>query len=132
MTINKTTITLVVLAGLLMSALSAGIFLSQQHMSAGVAPSAEQGKASDESDDEEDDEGYAADEADVKPDQAGITSEEARAAAEAKNPGTRALEVELESENGTLVYEVEMDNGLEVIVDAANGKILGTEQDEGD
>ncbi len=127
MKINKTTIILVVLAGLLVSALGAGIFLSERSMAAGVDPSAQEGKASDGSDDDEADEG-----AEVKPDQAGITSEEARAAAEANNPGAKALEVERESENGTLVYEVELDNDLEVIVDAANGNILGAEEDEED
>ena len=53
-------------------------------------------------------------------------------AAEAANPGTTALDVELENENGALVYEVELDNGLEVMIDAANGNILGTEVEEVD
>ena len=127
MKINKTTIILVVLAGPLVSVLSPGILSSEQSRAAGVAPSVHEGKASDGSDDDEADDG-----AEVKPDNAGITAEEARAAAEANNPGTKALEVELESDDGALVYEVELDNGLEVIVDAANGKILGTERDEGD
>jgi uncharacterized membrane protein YkoI len=35
----------------------------------------------------------------------------------------------LEKENGQLIYEVELDNGLEVIVDPDNGDILGSEQD---
>ena len=50
------------------------------------------------------------------PSQATITPEEAKAAALAANPGTTAI-------------EVEMDNGLEVQVDAHDGAILGTEQE---
>jgi len=129
MKINRTTSIVFVLVGLLVGGLSVGVFLSLRSLSEGVTSSAQEGKASDDSGDVEDDD---TDEADVRPDQAGITSEVARAAAEAGNPGTKALEVELENENGTLVYEIELDNGLEVIVDAANGKILGTERDEED
>ena len=58
--------------------------------------------------------------------------DEARAATEAASPGTKALEVELENENGTIVYEVELDNGLDVPVDTANGNILNTEQRDAD
>jgi uncharacterized membrane protein YkoI len=86
----------------------------------------------DEGDDGEDDdanEADGADEANTSPDKAGITADEARAAAEAAYAGTKAVEVELERENGLLMYEVRLDNGLEVIVDAANGDIIGTEQD---
>jgi uncharacterized membrane protein YkoI len=129
MKINRTTSIVFVLVGLLVGGLSVGVFLSLRSLSEGVTSSAQEGKASHDSGDVEDDD---TDEADVRPDQAGITTDAARAAAEAGNPGTKALEVELENEHGTLVYEVELDNGLEVIVDAANGKILGTERDEED
>ena len=61
-----------------------------------------------------------------------ITADEAKAAALEAYPGTNAVEVELERENGTLVYEVELDNGLEVAVDANDGTILGTEQEDAD
>jgi len=57
-----------------------------------------------------------------------ISSDEAKATAEAANPGSTALQVELDNENGVLVYSVELDNGLEVKVDAGNGTILHTEQ----
>jgi uncharacterized membrane protein YkoI len=127
MIINKTTRILVVLIVLLMGGLSVGVFLSPWSLSESETSSAQEGKASGESGDVEDDDGDDTDEADVRPDQAGITAEVARAAAESANPGAKALEVELEYENGTVVYEVELDNGLEVIVDAANGNILGTE-----
>ena len=40
------------------------------------------------------------------------------------------IEVELENEHGTIAYEVELDNGLEVMVDPNDGSILGTEQDD--
>jgi uncharacterized membrane protein YkoI len=128
MKINRMTTIVFVLVG----GLSVGIFLSQQSLSKGVTPSAQEGKATDESGDVEDDDADDTDEADVRPDQAGITAEAARAAAESGNPGAKTLEVELEDENGTLVYEVELDNDLEVIMDATNGKILGTERDEED
>jgi uncharacterized membrane protein YkoI len=132
MKINRMTTIVFVLVGLLVGGLSVGIFLSQRSLSEGVSPSAQEGKASDDSGDVEDDDADDTDEADVRPDQAGITAEAAREAAESGNPGTKALEVELEDEKGTLVYEVELDNGLEVIVDAANGNILRTERDEED
>jgi len=66
------------------------------------------------------------------PRQATITPEEAEAAALAANPGATVIDVELENENGALVYEVELDNGLEVMVDASDGAILGTEQENAD
>jgi len=52
-----------------------------------------------------------------------ISNDEAKAVAEAANPG---------NENGVLVYSVELDNGLEVKVDAGNGTILRTEQADAD
>ena len=130
MKINRITTIVIMLMGLLVGGLSAGVFLSQWSMAEGVTPSEQGSKTADEPSEVEDANGDDADEADETPDQAGITAEEARAAAEASNPGSKAIEVELENETGTLVYEVELDNGLEVIVDAANGKILGTERDE--
>ena len=59
--------------------------------------------------------------------QATITSDEAQAAALAANPGATVVEVELDNENGALVYSVELSNGLDVKVDAGNGAILHTE-----
>ncbi len=63
---------------------------------------------------------------------AGISSDDAKAVAEAANPGSTALQVELDNENGVLVYSVELNNGLEVKVDAGNGTILHTEQADAD
>lgn len=57
-----------------------------------------------------------------------ISPEQAQAAAVAANPGTTATKVELGAENGFLVYDVELSNGLELKVDAGDAKILHTEQ----
>jgi hypothetical protein len=61
-----------------------------------------------------------------------ITADQAKAAALAANPGTTATKVELDDENGCLVYSVELSNGLDVKVDAGNGDILSTEQADAD
>jgi len=53
-----------------------------------------------------------------------ITPEQAKAAALEAHPGTTALKVELDNENGALVYSVELDNGMDVKVDAGNGAVL--------
>lgn len=56
-----------------------------------------------------------------------ITAEAAQKAAEAYlNAGT-ATKVELDDENGALVYSVEFSNGTDVKVDAMTGSILGAE-----
>jgi uncharacterized membrane protein YkoI len=73
-----------------------------------------------------------ADEAAALADSATITPEQAKAAALEANPGATVVKVELGNENGALVYEVELDNGLEVKVDAGNGAILSTEQEDAD
>lgn len=61
-----------------------------------------------------------------------LTPEQAQAAAITANPGTTATKVELGDENGFLVYDVQLSNGLEVKVDAGDGKILHTEQADAD
>lgn len=55
-----------------------------------------------------------------------ISAQQAIQAAEAAQGGT-ASTVELENENGNLVYEV-LIGQTEVVVDAGNGKVLYTEQ----
>ncbi len=55
-----------------------------------------------------------------------ITAGQAQAAALAAHPGT-VHAVELDEENGKLVYGVEFDGGLDVKVDAMTGEVLGTE-----
>ncbi len=62
-----------------------------------------------------------------------ITAAEARKVALEAYPDARISEVELEAENGFLVYEVElMTNGeeLEVIIDAGDGAVLLTERED--
>jgi hypothetical protein len=59
-----------------------------------------------------------------------ITADQAMAAARAAYPGSRVQRVELENENGCLVYGVSLSNGLEVKVDAGTGAILYQEQED--
>ncbi len=68
-----------------------------------------------------------ADEAAARAPLATITEDEAVAAAQAEVPGT-VDEVELDNENGSLVYEVKI-GGQEVKVDAGNGAVLHIEAD---
>jgi len=68
------------------------------------------------------------DEADeVAPAGTAVSAEEAQAIVEAANPGAATLNVEFDRENGTDIWEVELDNGLDVKVDASSGIILLTE-----
>jgi uncharacterized membrane protein YkoI len=60
----------------------------------------------------------------------GISADEAQAIAEAAHPGAATLFVEFDREWGRDIWEVELDNGLDVQVDAGTGEILGTEQRE--
>jgi len=57
-----------------------------------------------------------------------VTTEQATAAALQANPGTTAKATELNNENGSLVWGVELSNGAEAKVDAGDGKVLLTEQ----
>jgi uncharacterized membrane protein YkoI len=56
-----------------------------------------------------------------------ITPEQAEAAATAEVPGT-VLQVELDNENGSAVYSIEIDDGkgghIDVKVDAGSGTVL--------
>ena len=56
-----------------------------------------------------------------------ITAQQAQAAALAANPGTTALAVGLDDENGCLVYGVELNNGTDVKVDAGTGQVVHTD-----
>jgi uncharacterized membrane protein YkoI len=56
-----------------------------------------------------------------------ITADQAQATALAANPGTTTVKTELDDENGKLIYSVELNNGLEVKVDAMTGAILSSE-----
>lgn len=82
----------------------------------------------DDATDTESNDTEGSDEADaVAPSTTGITAEEAQTIAEGANPGAKTLAVEFDRENGSDLFEVELDNGLDVKVDAANGNILLTE-----
>ena len=59
-----------------------------------------------------------------------ITADQAREAALAAYPGATVTEVELDNENGCLVYSVELNEDMDVMVDAGNGTILGIETDD--
>ena len=59
-----------------------------------------------------------------------ITAEEANTAVLAEYPDAKIWETELEMERGFLVYSVELDNGLEVAVDAGDGTVLYAEPDD--
>jgi uncharacterized membrane protein YkoI len=65
-----------------------------------------------------------ADEAEALSGLATTTPEQAKAAALEAHPGTSVVKVELDNENGALVYSVELDNGMDVKVDAGNGAVL--------
>jgi hypothetical protein len=56
-----------------------------------------------------------------------IRADQAMAAARAAFPGAVVKKVELDNENGCLVYSVELSNNMEVKVDAGNGAILHQE-----
>jgi uncharacterized membrane protein YkoI len=118
MKINKTIVIAIVLFGLLISGLGTGVLLTQRPLSVNAAPPAQEDNDTDEAGDVEDNGGDEAGEPEeaVSPDQGSITADEAKAAAEATYSGAKAVAV-----------EVKLDNGLEVIVDAGNGDILGTE-----
>lgn len=59
-----------------------------------------------------------------------ISADKAMAAALSAFPGARVRKVALENENGCLVYEVLLSNGLEVRVDAGNGQLLRVESED--
>ncbi len=59
-----------------------------------------------------------------------ITANQAVAAAQAAYPGAQVKKVELENENGCLMYAVELSNGLELKVDAGTGQVVHQEQEE--
>lgn len=82
---------------------------------------------------EDDDSASEADEAETLESRAKITADEAITAATDAVRGTADV-AELENENGSVVYEVDVtaEDGskTEVKVDAGNGKVLGAESDD--
>lgn len=62
-----------------------------------------------------------------------VTDIEARDAVLEAYPGTQVEEVDLDTQSdGTLVYDVSLDNGKEIMVHARTGDILGEEADDAD
>jgi len=64
--------------------------------------------------------------------QAKITPEQAQQVALDANPGMTVVKIELDDENGQVVYSVELSAGVDVKVEAINGDILASESSEGD
>jgi uncharacterized membrane protein YkoI len=56
-----------------------------------------------------------------------ISAEDAKSAALSANPGATVLKVELDNENGAVVYSVELSSGAEVKIDAGTAVVLHTE-----
>jgi hypothetical protein len=44
--------------------------------------------------------------------------------------GAHVTEIDLDGEHGLLTYRIELDNGIDVEIDATTGEILRTEHDE--
>ncbi|MEO6457230.1 MAG: PepSY domain-containing protein [Chloroflexia bacterium] len=61
-----------------------------------------------------------------------ITANQAQATAEKANPGTATIAVEFDREGGKDIWEVELNNGLDVQVDANSGDIILTEVRDSD
>ncbi|OCC15590.1 Propeptide PepSY amd peptidase M4 [Dissulfuribacter thermophilus] len=59
-----------------------------------------------------------------------ITKDQAISIAKTENPNANVINAQLEDENGQVVYGIEFDNGLEVKVDAIDGKVICTEQSD--
>jgi uncharacterized membrane protein YkoI len=58
---------------------------------------------------------------------ASLSEEDAQAAALAANPGATVVKVELDNENGAVVYSVELSDGSDVKVDAGTGTVVHSE-----
>lgn len=73
-----------------------------------------------------------ADDARITPDMARVSEADARAAAQRVIPGATVTDLDLDDEDGYLVYEADLwRDGVEfdVTIDAGNGEVLCTEQD---
>lgn len=60
---------------------------------------------------------------------ANITVEQATATVLAANPGATVTKTELDGEDGTVIYSVELNNGDDVKVDAQSGAIIRTDKE---
>lgn len=68
----------------------------------------------------------------IEPGMLNITDTQAREAVMQAYPDATITEVELDAESGTIVYDVGIDDGSEIMVDAATGEVLGVEEDDAD
>ena len=146
MKIKKWTIGVLLMAGLLIGGIGAGTFLTGQPGRAAAAPAAQSADPCTEDDDsaeapdtedmddveeevqcgpEDENEADEADE--MAPTSLTLTAVQAQQIAEEANPGVATLAVEFDRENGHDIWEVELDNGQDVKVDANSGEILLTE-----
>lgn len=96
---------------------------------AALAPSSQETSGEPDLSESEDGE---ADDAPVSLPTGGISADQATAAALAAFPGTSAVSVDLDDENGTIVYSVELGDGREVKVDAADGTVIASESADKD
>jgi hypothetical protein len=62
--------------------------------------------------------------------QPGIDLVEAQEIALEGQGGAHVAEIDLDAEHGLLTYRIELDNGVDVEIDATTGEILRTEHDE--
>lgn len=69
----------------------------------------------------------------IAPGALSVTDEEARAAVLDAYPGATIGEVDLDTQpDGSLVYDVDINGGPEIMVDARTGEVLGPEADDAD
>lgn len=69
----------------------------------------------------------------IAPGALSVTDEEARAAVLEAYPGEIIGEVDLDTQpDGSLVYDVDISSGQEIMVDARTGVVLGAEVDDAD
>ncbi len=83
--------------------------------------------ATDEADSPQENSASEAADAQALAPQASITQQQAEQAALSANPGTAVLNSSLGDENGTVVYDVELNNGSDVKVNAQSGAIISTD-----
>ena len=137
MKINKTITIAVLLCTFIIGGVTVGVLSNFIPLNANASSSAKEGDNASEADGVEetgDAKDYDAnkageDEEVVSPDQAAITADEAKAAAEKAYPGAKATKVELEKDDGVITYEVDLDNGFEVLVDSTDGHVLSLDTD---
>lgn len=161
MKLNKQVASILLVVGLLIGGLVAGIVIVGQPAGASAAPSSQTSDPCVEDDDameaeetedlddvqeevecgpqdeneadeangpDEVNEAGETDESDeVAPSDLALSSAQAQEIAEDANPGASTLAVEFDRENGVDIWEVELDNGLDVKVNAKNGEILLSE-----